>query len=398
MHDRAQKNTFHFFVGGSAAALFGSEIFYFIVPLVVLSLGYSPVIAGWCSFAFFAPVIGGKLLAGPFVERRNKRSVLLSVEACRLITLILLAFGLYVSSAFAIPLIFAAALIMGSLNVFSDTAEPGVLKQLLEGQHQANGLAFYEIRTRTVQLLGPTIGGLALSVTMFMPIIVSQVCSIIAIICYSCVEVKNKPVPSTERFWKSLGSAFNWMRHNRLFFRMVLLTSLNNFIHPVLYLTVVYNAHESGYEPEQIGIILAGLGAGGIIGSIASPILSRNLTTQQIVLLVNIARVFIFLGFALSFSPAVIFVLFMGKAILGGSWNVCYNVYTIGAMPHDYISRVSSLSTLIIKCFTAFGSLLAGYSISLLGSVTTLWALVFLTVFMLLSSIGISKESFRSER
>jgi len=83
------------------------------------------------------------------------------------------------------------------------------------------------------------------------------------------------------------------------------------------------------------------------------------------------------------------FSLFAVKAILGGSWNVCYNVYTIGVMPHDYIARLSSLSSLTIKCCTAFGSLVAGYSIAFLGSQITLWLLVLLAVIMFTSSLTI---------
>lgn len=139
------------------------------------------------------------------------------------------------------------------------------------------------------------------------------------------------------------------------------------------------------------GYILSGLGIGGIIGGVISNHLLKILNFNQLIIGINIFRIFVFAGFILFPSPWGYFMFFVLKAILGGIWNVCYNVYTINKMPHSYVSRVSALSGLIIKSFTAIGSLLVGYLIKYWGVNVTLYFLILLTIVMFLYTIDIKK-------
>ncbi|SUB33406.1 H+ Antiporter protein [[Pasteurella] mairii] len=142
------------------------------------------------------------------------------------------------------------------------------------------------------------------------------------------------------------------------------------------------------------GYILSGLGIGGIIGSIISSYILKLANFNIILISVNILRVFVFLGFLIYPTPWGYFIFFIFKAILGGVWNVCYNIYTIGEIPHTHITRVSALNGLVIQIFTAIAGLLAGYLINSLGVNYTLYFLVFLTVGMFLYTINVKNANF----
>ncbi|EGP02768.1 hypothetical protein UR07_03910 [Pasteurella multocida subsp. multocida] len=66
-------------------------------------------------------------------------------------------------------------------------------------------------------------------------------------------------------------------------------------------------------------------------------------------------------------------------------------------MPHAYVARISGLSGLIIKIFTAIASLLAGYFIKYLGVNNVLYFLVLLTVGMFLFTLNIKKYAINKD-
>ncbi|MFW5411258.1 hypothetical protein B7L51_022095, partial [Pectobacterium brasiliense] len=158
-------------------------------------------------------------------------------------------------------------------------------------------------------------------------------------------------------------------------------TSINNLLHPVLYLSVIFSLSEKNAGFEVTGLILSGLGVGGIVGSLMSKKLIDNIPLRTIVLYVNIFRVAIFSGFIIIDSPIGIFSLFVLKAILGGVWNVSYNIFTIKEMPLELAARISAISGTLIKLSAGAGSLGAGYMLSLMGIETTIIVLVIFTLF-----------------
>ncbi|KAB8030843.1 hypothetical protein GCL57_07665 [Fluviispira multicolorata] len=95
------------------------------------------------------------------------------------------------------------------------------------------------------------------------------------------------------------------------------------------------------------GYIISGLGVGGIIGGMIAGFLSLHFNLRSLVLSANILRIIVFAGFIIFPAPIGYFSFFMMKEILGGIWNVCYNIYSITEIPNDYIARVSALSGIL---------------------------------------------------
>lgn len=380
---------FFYFLCSSALSLLSVEIFHLAVPLTVLALGYSAIEAGWCTFAFFSPVILGKLLAGPLIEARSKKTTLLQSEAGRTLVILLYLACLLLFSANHIVFIILLSFIFGLFSTFTDIAEPAALKLLIAKDNANSVLTRYEVRTRSVQLVGPAICGLLIAVGLPAPYAFALLLSLCALFLIRRIALTEELHCGLqeEGILASLASALNWVRPQKLFIIMVLLTALNNFIHPILYLTVIYQVTRMDVGVEFTGLVLSGLGVGGIVGSIISSFLAKKFRLRTLVLAINTLRILVFAGFILFPTPQGMFLFFVFKAVLGGVWNVCYNVYTIQTIPQSHISRVASLSGLIIKCSTAAGSLIAGYLISFAGVQPTLILLVACTIVMLLCSL-----------
>lgn len=123
--------------------------------------------------------------------------------------------------------------------------------------------------------------------------------------------------------------ALRWLSSHRLFSLMILLTAINNFLHPVLYLTVIWELREQSNAFEITGLVLSGLGAGGLIGSILARKIINQLNFRKLVLVINILRVVVFAGFIVSANPVWMFVLFVFKAIwaVSGTWVIMYLLF-----------------------------------------------------------------------
>ncbi|MGG2142149.1 hypothetical protein [Symbiopectobacterium sp. RP] len=173
----------------------------------------------------------------------------------------------------------------------------------------------------------------------------------------------------------------------KLFTVIVALTALNNFLHPILYLTVIWSL-----KAQNTAFEITGLVAGGLIGSFISRKVINILSLRQLVLFVNLARVLVFFGFLVFTDPVSIFVLFVFKAIMGGIWNVSYNVFTLQEMPLKLAAKISAVSGRLVKISAGVGSLVAGYSLGFMGAELTLVILAVMTLFMLSGSFVYKRE------
>jgi len=379
------KKNFRFFVASSALSLLGIEIFHITLPLLALSLQLNPIQISWCVFAFYCPVIFIKIVASTFIEKQNKIKTLKLSESGRIGCTILFIVCLYLFYDTGLLWIILISFLYGVFTVFTEVAEPVVIKNLIQGQKSTALLSTYEIRTRAVQLLAPALCGYLISVNQFSPYILILLLSFIALSLLFFIKTNETVfVASTQSgIAEDISHAIRWLSRNRFFLMVILLTAINNFLHPVLYLTVIWGLKEQNTAFEITGLVLSGLGAGGLIGSILARKVMDICTFRTLLLVVNILRVMVFSGFLLSTNPAWIFTLFAFKAILGGLWNVGYNVYTIQEMPVELAARISAISGTFVKFSAGLGSLVAGYFLILAGSTATLAILVILTLFML---------------
>lgn len=388
------KNNFNFFVASSAFSLLGIEIYHITLPLLALSLNLDPVQISWCVFAFYCPVIFIKIISSPFIEKLNKINVLKFSEFGRILCLALFILFLTFSRDASFFWILAVSLIYGVFTVFTEVAEPVLIKGLIQGHASTSALSTYEIRTRAVQLVAPALCGYLISVNVFFPYSANLIFSVFAMILLFMIRID---FPPTSRAAQSntrdeIQQALRWFRKNTLFTVIVILTAVNNFLHPILYLTVIWNLKEQNTAFEITGLVLSGLGAGGLIGSFISRKVINLFSLRQLVLIINICRVLIFVGFIVFTDPVSIFVLFVFKAIMGGVWNVSYNVFTIQEMPLKFAARISAVSGTLVKISAGVGSLVAGYSLGFMGAELTLVTLAILTLFMLSGSFVCKKE------
>ena len=148
--------------------MLGSHVTTIAYPLLVLRLTGSPFEAGWVAFAATAPSILVHMPARALVDRWDPRQAMLMSEIDRGIAIAAVAITLALGES-SVPLLIAAAVIEGVLEVFSTLAERRYVGSLVGREQVSPALTRIEARTHVMLLAGRPPGGLLFGIRPILP-------------------------------------------------------------------------------------------------------------------------------------------------------------------------------------------------------------------------------------
>jgi predicted MFS family arabinose efflux permease len=132
---------------------------------------------------------------------------------------------------------------------------------------------------------------------------------------------------------------------------------------------------DRGASGSTIGIMLAGAGAGGVLGSLAAPWLQRRLTGKAVVIGANWVWAVFLPAMLLTQNPYALGALYAAMAFVGPAWNVVIGAYQLSITPDRLLARVSSVETLVAYGAIPLGSLAGGFAVQALGGLGAIAAL-----------------------
>src|SRR5215211_1838696 len=140
---------------GQAISALGSNISLTAYPLLVLALTGSAASAGLVGFLGALPYALLQLPAGAYVDRWDRRRVMLISDAIRGVTLAAVTVTVAVLADRApLPLLAVAAFIEGSLSVFFNAADSGSIKHIVHPSQLTAAMAQNEARIRGAAFIG----------------------------------------------------------------------------------------------------------------------------------------------------------------------------------------------------------------------------------------------------
>ncbi|MFI5486171.1 MFS transporter [Micromonospora echinaurantiaca] len=170
---RSLGRPFWTFWGAAALANLGDGIRVAAFPLLAAALSDDPVAVAGVAAAQFLPWLVAGLLAGALADRRGARTVIAAADAGRVVVLAVLTAAVATGGA-SIPLVVAAAFLLGVGETVRDTAAQTAVPRLVTGAQleKANGrLVAGEIVGN--EFLGPPVGALLFVVGAALPFAVN---------------------------------------------------------------------------------------------------------------------------------------------------------------------------------------------------------------------------------
>lgn len=361
---------------GQVVSVLGTRITTVAYPLLVLALTHSPVQAGIVAFAGTLPYLLFQLPAGGFVDRWNRKTAMVVCDCCRGLAMGSLGVALLVGHA-TVGQIVAVAFVEGTCFTVFGLAESAALPQVVPVDQLPTALAQNEARSRGAGIAGSSLGGILIGLGQALPFVVDAVSYVVSVVSLLFVrarfqEERREP---TGRLTAAIMEGLVWV-WNQPFLRGVAgLIAASNLIFQALTLAVIVRAQDLGASPTLVGVVIALIGVGGLVGSIVSPWLQRLLPPIAIVIGVNWAWAVLLPLMAVAPLPILLGALFGVMSLLGATWNVVMGTYQLTLTPDRLRGRVQSVTKLVAWGAIPLGPLVAGFLLEALGSRTAILCL-----------------------
>ncbi len=262
-------------------------------------------------------------------------------------------------------------------------------------------LARSEARTHMVILVGRPLGGLLFGLGRILPFLadaLSFACTAGAL----ALIGKRQNYGGRERaaslhLRHEIVSVFRWLRMHRFAEIALLLTGGATLISQALIMVFFAEAHAGRLPSIGIGVVLAGSGAGGALGSAAASLLFRHfehhlLQIQMLIWAVMFGILF-FWG-SLSFWVMAAVMAVMG--LTGALGNIEVDTFLV-RNAKTMLARAMSVGRLASLCALALGPLLGAFLFARFGLERAIFGLLLMTLALLVVALVALPSALRAE-
>jgi MFS family permease len=365
---------FQLFVGGQSISLIGTWMTRVATGWLVYRLTGSALLLGTVSFCGQIPTFLLAPFAGVWVDRLNRRHVLIWTQALSMAQSLALA-GLTLSHHITIPWILVLSSMQGLINAFDMPGRQAFLVQMVEDRRDlGNAIAINSSMVNMARLIGPSLAGIIIAASS------EGWCFLIDGISYAAVIVSlllmHIHVPDTRRVATSMlhqlkeGWSYvaNFMpiRTILLLFAIVSLMGM-----PFVVLMPIFAAKVLHGGPHTLGFLMGAMGVGALIAAL-------NLAARRSVLglgrIIGLSSVLfgaglIAFGLSHTFWLSMAMMAVAGFGMMRGMASSNTVIQTI--VPEDKRGRVMSYYTVAFVGMAPFGSLLAGTMAHAIGAPRT---------------------------
>ena len=354
---------------GQVVSTVGSEMSGLAFPLLVLALTGSASDAGIVGFARSLPFLFVYLPAGVYVDRWNRKHVMLVADAGRALAIGSVALWVAVGRPPLVWLAIASA-IEGSLFVFFQLSESAALPAVVPKEQLPQAIAQNQARVQGASLVGSPLGGALFGLSRLLPFAADAVSYAVSFV--SLLFIRPAFQGERRREGRNLRTEVSeglvWLWGERFLRTVTALVAGTNFVHQALTLVLIVRMKDLGASPALIGGVFSILGAGSIAGALVAPRVQRRFSPQAVVLgslwvwPVQTAALFLIP------SPVALGVLTAAGFVTGPIFNVVVGAYRYALVPEHLYGRVASASLLFAWGSIPLGSLFAGYGIAAWGA------------------------------
>ncbi len=374
---RALKHrNFRLFFGGQSISLIGTWMTRIATSWLVYRLTGSALLLGTVSFAGQIPTFLFSPFAGVWVDRLDRRQVLVWTQTLSMVQSLALA-ALTLSHHITIPLLLALSVMQGIINAFDMPGRQSFMVQMVEDRRDlSNAIAINSSMVNMARLVGPSLAGMLIAVSSEGWCFLVDGISYLAVIASLLLMRLNiAPVKHTSASmfadlkvgWTYV-SEFLPVRTILLLFAVVSLMGM-----PFVVLMPIFAARVLHGGPHTLGFLMGAMGVGALVSALA---LAARKSVLGLVRMIPLAATVFglgLIGFGLSrvFWLSMIMVLIAGMGMMQGMAGSNTIIQTL--VPEDKRGRVMSNYTMAFVGMAPFGSLLAG---SLAHAIGAPWTVI----------------------
>lgn len=372
---------------GRAVSELGTRTAWIAYPLLVLALTDSPAKAGIVGFASRVPFLLFSLPAGAFVDRWDRKRIMLVCDAGRAVGVGSIATALAIGRL-SFTHILVVAFVEGTLTVFVGPAEFAAVRRVVPREQIPAAIAQNEGRVYAASLGGPPLGGLLFGLGRGLPFLADALSYVISFASLLAIKTEFQEARSApaSRLRAEIGEGVRWLWRQAFLRTTFLLAGAGNFISNGLVLAVIVLAQRQGASSTTVGLIFALSAVGGLLGAAAAPALQRRVSSAHV--RIGYHAVYALVIPLLAIAPPLALGLLLALMLFGApTLNAVFGAYQVALVPDRLQGRVESIAGLVAAGAVPMGTLLAGLLLEGIGAAPTVFVFAGLSVVVALVAI-----------
>ncbi|GAA5083882.1 MFS family permease [Thermocatellispora tengchongensis] len=362
----------------SAVSNVGDGVTLAAGPLLVASLTSDPALVAGAALAQQLPWLLVAPLSGVYVDRLDRRRLVVVVNVLRGAALAVLAAAV-AASAVSVPLVYAVFFLLGVGETLADTAFGALLPATVEPER----LPAANSRLTATAILGNQIaakplGGWLFALGAALPFAFDAVTFLVAAALTSAVRVApaGRPAEAGGRsLRREVAAGVRWLWRHRLLRTLAASMAVSNvaFCAPfavfALYAQQRLHLTEVGY-----GVLLTAYGVGGLVGTALASRLQARLGARTLLRAGLVLETATHAVLAATTHPLVAGGILIAFGVHSVIWGVIVATLFQRSVPDELRGRVGSVYQLTQIGGAALGSLLGGLIAQAVAITTPFWA------------------------
>ncbi|MCW2975218.1 MAG: transporter [Actinomycetia bacterium] len=345
-------------------------------PLFVASQTSDPLLVAAAMFAQQLPWLLFSLIAGAYVDRLERRRLIVVVNLLRAFAVGGLALGVGLDAA-GLPVIYAALFLLGTGDSVARNAETALLPSLVgEDDLAAANARLFGATTLGAQLAGPPLGAYLFAVAAALPFGIDAASFVAAAALVAGIGgARSAPTDREARSLRhEVAEALRWLwEHRALRLLALCICAMNITFSGAMAVYVVYAKERLGLGPIGYGALLTVSAVGGVLGTGFVARLESRFGASLLLRVGLLLEAATHVGLALTRNPWVaggIMAVFGVHALV---WSVVTLSLRQRAVPSEMLGRVNGVYYLFSVGGSAVGALVGGVVAHVFGITAPFW-------------------------
>ncbi|WP_370949852.1 MFS transporter [Amycolatopsis sp. cg5] len=389
----ARNRDYNILWGSQLFSELATELTQVAFPLLIIAMAGSPLQLGLVSSVLMAAHMAAIVPAGVIADRWDRKKVMVVCQGIRALVMTVLTVAVLMDAA-SFQLLLAVAVLEGFLGSVFDPAEHAALPQVVPPEQLEQAVARNTARPFIATLVGPAAAGILFTAHHVNPFAADAIMLGGSFVALCFLRLPHRPAEPVED--RSVGGdiaeGFRWVLGQRLIRTTLVWMIFVNLVFSALIIIILAVSGEEKVGPGEIGLTMACLGAGGLLGGILADRLRGLLSAP--VILIGFGWVATALIVAMAFvPPGITLGVLLGAAMfLVPVANTTVMTYQLVTTPDALRGRLSSIAGFCSGGAGALGPLLGGL---LASAGQTTGVLVCAGAFGLVATATVASPAFR---
>lgn len=347
-------------------------------PLLVVSVTEDPVLVGGAVFVQQLPWLLISLPVGAWVDRLDRRRVVLVVDVARTVVVGLFAAAVATGTV-SLPLLYAVLFLVGLAEVIADNASSALVPAVVADEQlpRANarlGAAFVVGN----QLAGPPLGAWLFVAGAAWPFGLEAVTFAVAALLLA--GIRRSPAPEAgeprDRGWlrRDVGEGLTWLwQQDAVRLLAVVLAVMNVTFSAAFAVWVLYARQRLGVSEAGFGLLLTASAVGGLTGAALAGRLTDRFGAATLLRAGLLTEIGVLLVLALTRDAWVAGAVMVAFGAHAAVWGAVATTVRQRLVPDRLRGRVGSVYFLLVMGGSALGALAGGFLARPLGLAGPFW-------------------------